>query len=75
MNNQRNIDILYMQTECLWLYSRKTKLSMKECVLQFQKYHIFEYISACYDYLHLSGSEYIVNDIVKRIREGVNFAI
>ena len=64
-----------MQTECLWLYSQKTKLPIKECVSLFNSCNIFGYIASCYEYLHLSGAEYIVADIIKRIKEGVRFVI
>ncbi len=68
-----NREITYLQAECLLLYSQKNKLTLKESSLLFEKYHIFDYISVCYDYLHLSGVEYIVEDIASRIKEGVDF--
>lgn len=75
MTNQRSLDILHLQAECLWLYSQKTNLSFKESIKHFKRFHILEYISVCYDYLHLSGVDYIVRDIIKRVKEGVNFVV
>ena len=72
MNNKIK-EIVYLQAECLYLYSKKKKISLKDASYLFNKYHIFEYIFICYDYLHLSGIDYIVKDIDKRIKEGVDF--
>lgn len=66
-------EITYLQAECLLLYSQKYKLTLAESAMLFEKYHVFDYISACYDYLHLSGTEYLVKDIAQRIKEGVDF--
>lgn len=74
MSINRNAQILYLQSECLLKYSQRKNKSLKESSLIFQKYHIFEYISDCYDYLHLWGIAYLVNDIIQRIEKGVDFA-
>lgn len=66
-------DITYLQAECLLLYAKKYNLTLEESAKLFEKYHILDYISVCYDYLHLSGTEYIVEDIAERIKEGVDF--
>lgn len=66
-------EITYLQAECLLLYSRKYKLTLEEVAKLFEQYHILDYISVCYDYLHLSGTEYLVEDIANRIKEGVDF--
>ena len=66
-------EITCLQAECLLLYAKTHKLTLEESAKLFENYHIFDYISACYDYLHLSGSEYIVEDIAERIKEGVDF--
>ena len=66
-------EITYLQAECLLLYSKKYKLSLGETSELFERYHILDYISVCYDYLHLSGVDYLVEDIANRIKEGVDF--
>lgn len=66
-------EITYLQAECLLLYSKKYKLTLEEAAKLFEQYHILDYISVCYDYLHLSGTEYLVEDIANRIKEGVDF--
>ena len=71
--NTKMKEKVYLQAECLYLYSKKKKVSLKEAYYLFKKFHIFDYIFVCYDYLHLSGVEYIVKDIDMRIKEGVDF--
>lgn len=73
MTNQRNFDITYMQIDCVHRYSTKYKISMRETSILFDKYNIWGYISTCYDILHLEGTDYIVKDIAKRIKEGVKY--
>lgn len=73
MDAEKRFQITYLQSECLLKYSQYVKKPLDECSQLFYKYHIFEYISSCYDYLHLSGIEYIVRDIKDRIKEGETF--
>lgn len=72
-SHKKDGEIIFLQAECLLLYSQKYGLTLEGTSKLFQKYHIFDYISVCYDYLHLSGTEYIVEDIADRIKEGVDF--
>lgn len=74
MTERRKLDILYLQSECLLNYSKKTGKSLSECANIFYEYGVFDYITRCYDVLHLSGPEYILKDIVGRIKGGVKFA-
>lgn len=73
--DRKQKDMIYLQTECLFLVSKKLKISLKQSSILFKQYHIFEYIAVCYDYLHLSGVEYVVDDIMKRIKGGVSFVM
>ncbi len=66
-------EITYLQAECLLLYSEAKQLALEAASKIFEQYHIFDYISECYDYLHLSGVEYLVDDIAERIDGGVDF--
>lgn len=70
MTRQRVFDILYMQSQCILKYSRLKRISVKETVEIFKKYNILEYITVCYEILHLSGLDYVVKDISKRIEKG-----
>ena len=74
MFSQRDKDIVFLQSECLLGFSREIKKPVAECVDILEAHGIFDYISQCYEYLHLSGTEYIVEDIAHRVREGVRFA-
>lgn len=68
-----NLNVVFLQNDCLMGYMRLKKISPKEASERFSKYNIFNYISECYDYLHLSGTEYIVKDIDSRIKRGEKF--
>ncbi len=74
MLNRRELDIVFLQSQCLLLCSRKLHITFKECSELFCRYNIFEYISVCYESLHLIGVDCVANEIVKRIRKGVIFA-
>ena len=68
-----DFDIVYLQNDCLMGYMKLKKITPAEASEVFSKYNIFEYIRECYDYLHLSGTEYIVKDINSRIKRGLRF--
>ena len=42
---------------------RSKKLSRKEIMKLFKKYGVLDYINACFDVLHTTGRDYIVEDI------------
>ena len=73
MSESRVFEITYMQADCLYRYSKRKHISLEEALKRFEQYHIFKYISECYDLLHLYGVDHIVSDIGKRIKEGVDF--
>ena len=73
MPEERALEITYMQADCLYKYSKRKRIPLKEAVSRFEQYHIFKYLSECYDLLHLYGADDIVSDIGKRIKEGVDY--
>ena len=70
---KENLDIVFLQNDCLMEYMRLKKISPTEASERFSKHNIFKYISECFDYLHLSGTEYIVKDIDSKIKRGEKF--
>lgn len=68
VTHRRQLDILHLQSECLLGVSKVLKKSLAECADLFQEHGIFDYISTCYEVLHLSGVEYVVEDILTRIK-------
>lgn len=74
MSINRNAQILYLQSECLLKYSQRKNKSLKECSLIFQKYHIFEYILDCYDFLHFYDINYTIECLDEKIEHGVVYS-
>jgi len=54
---------------CIEIYKTKNKLNGKQIMQLFSQYGIFEYILSCYDALHTTGPEYIIEDIAGLIKE------
>lgn len=48
---------------CLEQYKHAKGLSGKEIVSLWEEYRVFDYIVACYEALHTTGSAYTVEDI------------
>lgn len=69
MTEQRKRDIIYMQTNCVYLYSKKKRIPLKEAVCIFNRYKIFDFISEFFELLHLYGDEAILREICRRIKE------
>ena len=67
--------IVYLQAECVYLYSQRMGISLMDAVTVFERYHILELLSGCYDVLHLMGTDYLVDDLAKRIKDGVDFVV
>lgn len=58
-----------MQTNCVYLYSKKKRIPIRDSVNIFVKYNIFDFISEFYELLHLYGDDAILRDICRRIKE------
>jgi hypothetical protein len=48
---------------CFEAYRAEKGLSGREAMDLFQKYGVLEYLGACYDVLHTTGREYMIEDI------------
>ncbi|WIW69863.1 DUF3791 domain-containing protein [Anaerosinus gibii] len=56
---------------CIEEYKSQKGISGKEVIDIFSKYNISQYLYACYDALHTTGANYIVNDIDSLIEERI----
>ena len=56
-------EILFMEMRIFSAFLQKHKMKPKEANKLFEEYGIWDYIEECYDSLHTSGDEYILNDI------------
>ena len=54
---------------CIEIYKTAHKLNGKQIMLLFSQYNISEYIVNCYEALHTTGPEYIIEDISGLIEE------
>lgn len=48
---------------CFEAYRAEKKLTGRETMSLFKKYGVLDYLGACYNVLHTTGREYIVEDI------------
>lgn len=56
-------ETLYMEIRLLQQFCLKYNISSVQANRIFNDCNIWQYIEECYDMLHLSGDEYILNDI------------
>ena len=54
---------------CVEIYKTAYKLSGKQVMQLFTQYGILDYLVDCYDALHTTGPEYIIEDIAGLIEE------
>ena len=47
---------------CIESYKNAKSLKGKEAIEVFNNYRVFDYINSCYEALHTTGREYIVED-------------
>ncbi len=59
----QNIDIDDMQCWVFRMAQNRWKKSPEECAKIFQENNVFEFISDCYDYLHLSSYECALDEV------------
>ena len=48
---------------CLEIYKSKKNLTGKQVIELFRNYEIIDYILSCYEALHTTGENYIIEDI------------
>jgi len=54
---------------CVEIYKTAKKLNGKQVTQLFTQHGILEYLADCYDALHTTGREYIIEDIAWLIEE------
>ena len=48
---------------CFEAYRSEKKLTGREAMTLFKKYGVLDYLGTCYDVLHTTGRQYIIEDI------------
>lgn len=48
---------------CFEAYRSEKKLTGREAMTLFKKYGVLDYLGMCYDVLHTTGRQYIIEDI------------
>lgn len=48
---------------CFEAYRNEKKLTGRETMMLFEKYGVLDYLEKCYNVLHTTGREYIIQDI------------
>lgn len=56
-------EVLDFKVFCFEAYRAEKNLSGKEAMQLFKKYGVLDYISTCFDVLHTTGRNYIIEDI------------
>lgn len=55
--------ILDFKVFCFEAYRAEKKLTGREAMELFKKYGVLDYLDTCFDVLHTTGREYIIEDI------------
>jgi len=48
---------------CLEMYKAAKKITGRQAITLFKRYGVTDYIMACYEALHTTGTNYIIEDI------------
>ncbi len=67
-------EVLFMETRLFSEFLLRFSMKPKDANRIFEQYGIWNYIEQCYDVLHMSGDEYILNDIVLILKRKGAFA-
>ena len=60
---------------CTELYKTSRKLTGKQVSELFSRYDMWEYIYSCFEALHTTSAEYIMEDIAQFIEEGTTAVV
>lgn len=60
---RRQLDIADMQCQVFRMAQSKWKMTPKECAELFKKYDILGFISECYELLHVSSYNCVLEDV------------
>ena len=66
--SQEQINITDMQCRLFRMAQREWHLSPSECADLFQKNNVFDFISDCYDSLHLSSYQCALEEVEELLR-------
>ena len=61
-------EILFMETRVFREFCKRYKMTPKKVNDMFNLNKIWEYIESCYDLLHTTGDEYVLEDIINILR-------
>ena len=64
MSNQGNFLIFFAEQ-----YKAAKNLTGKQLAELFSDYHVWDYVYSCYEALHTTGVEYIIDDVDQYIQE------
>ena len=56
-------EILEFKVFCFEAYRNEKKLSGRETMAIFKKYNVLDYLGTCYNVLHTTSRNYIIEDI------------
>lgn len=65
-------DTLEFKVFCFEAYRAEKKLTGKEAITLFKKYGVLDYLATCFDVLHTTSRDYIIQDIDIFIKNRVN---
>lgn len=73
--SKEELDIADMQCWVFRMAQNRWKLSAEKCADIFEQYQILNFISDCYDILHLSSYECALDEVERMLdNKGVNYA-
>ena len=58
-------EVLFMETRLFRQFAEKFHIDHIEANALFDRYKIWDYIERCYDYFHICGDDYILDDITE----------
>ena len=62
-------EVIYMEVRVFREFLNRFKMKSSEAYLLFEENDIWGYIESCYDVLHLSGDEAVLNDVQKILQK------
>lgn len=65
-------DTLEFKVFCFEAYRAEKKLTGKEAITLFKKYGVLDYLATCFDVLHTTSRDYIIQDIDIFIKNRAN---
>ena len=61
-------EVLYMQVRLFRMFCERSGVDPRQGNELFKAGDVWDFISSCYDYLHLSGDEAALDDVYARLR-------